>query len=447
MNRDEKPMDFYRDIPVPFAVFEVIFDSGLQVKDTRYIYVNEAYCRMAGIDKEALIGRRFMEVYPGESRWFPYCMEALEKNAPVHDCFYSNETGHWLDFTVKRGTQKDTVSFIFVDFDDAINKEKRERITSSIILRISKILNNEETFNVCMDHTLAELSQVIHPDRLYILETDGRTISNTFEWCAGGVTAEIDTLQNLDYQDYVGGWEKYLEKDTSVVIPDIEELKDDDPVDYENLRRQGIRRVINAPFYNNGKIIGFLGVDNYELNDFVNTKLVLETISYFIGAKIVNHRLLNELDRMSYIDNLTGVHNRNALIKKTGELSNQMIPVGLVYADINGLKRINDHQGHFAGDEALRYTANLLTSVFQSGNVYRAGGDEFVVLLPDIKKEEFASACRKLPVQNGENDAYHIAFGFNWCEDSREIIRAIQMADKRMYAAKAEYYRREIQKF
>lgn len=50
MNRDEKPMDFYRDIPVPFAVFEVIFDSGLQVKDTRYIYVNEAYCRMAGID-------------------------------------------------------------------------------------------------------------------------------------------------------------------------------------------------------------------------------------------------------------------------------------------------------------------------------------------------------------------------------------------------------------
>ena len=83
---------------------------------------------------------------------------------------------------------------------------------------------------------------MIHPDRLYILETDRKTVTNSFEWCAPGIKPELETLQHLDYQDYIGGWEKFLEKSSCVLIEDIEMLKADAPIDYENLKRQGINR-------------------------------------------------------------------------------------------------------------------------------------------------------------------------------------------------------------
>lgn len=227
---------------------------------------------------------------------------------------------------------------------------KRETNTDNIILNISRLLNNDEDFEKSMNHALEELSRYIHPDRLYVLETDGITCSNTFEWCAPGVQPEIDTLQNLRYDEYLGGWEKYLKKSSDVVISDIVELKEDDLADYENLKRQGIHRLAAAPFYNRGKLIGYLGADNYEQNDLVNTQMVLNSISYFIGTKIVNHRLMEDLNRLSSMDTLTNVHNRNAMILKMKELSEKHVPTGLVYADVNSLKIVNDTQGHESGD-------------------------------------------------------------------------------------------------
>ena len=80
-----------------------------------------------------------------------------------------------------------------------------------------------------MSNALVALSETIHPDHLYILETELKTISNTFEWCKEGITSEMDTLQNLSYDEYMLGWETFLEHDTMAFIPDIEMLKEDYP--------------------------------------------------------------------------------------------------------------------------------------------------------------------------------------------------------------------------
>lgn len=92
------------------------------------------------------------------------------------------------------------------------------------------------------------------------------------------------TLQQLDYAKYIGGWEKFLETASSAVIDDIAVLKDDDPVDYENLRRQGIERLIATSIYHSGRLISHLCADNYEWDSRVNTVAVFEIVSYFIAA-------------------------------------------------------------------------------------------------------------------------------------------------------------------
>ena len=141
---------------------------------------------------------------------------------------------------------------------------------------------------------------------------DGQTFSNTFEWCAAGVKSELATLQQLDYAKYIGSWERFLEHASSVIIEDIEVLKADNPAGYEILERQGIERLIATPIYHGGRLIGYLCADNYEWDSRVNTVAVFETVSYFIAAKLANHRLVMELDHLSRYDTLTGLRNRNA---------------------------------------------------------------------------------------------------------------------------------------
>lgn len=437
-----QPLDPFDDIPVAYAVFQLIFDAAhSQVVNTRYVYVNRAYCRMAGCAREDLVGRNFLDLYPEGVLWFPYCQEAWEKKETVHACLYSNETGHWLDFTVGPAGGEDRVAFIFTIMDETVQKTRRETTTDGIILHISKLLNNDEDFENGMNHALEELSRFIHPDRLYVLETDGITASNTFEWCAPGVEPEMETLQDLDYDGYLSGWEKYLKRSGDVVISDIEELKADDPVDYENLKRQGIRCLAAAPFYNRGKLIGYLGADNYEKNDLINTQLVLNSISYFIGAKIVNHRLMEDLNRLSSTDTLTNVYNRNAMMAAMKTLSEQEAAVGLVYADVNGLKCINDRQGHEAGDQALQHAADTLSNCFGREKVYRAGGDEFVVILPKIGREAFEERWRALQASLYNDGAYSFSVGAKWCSDSTDIEEALRIADRHMYEEKERFYR------
>lgn len=439
--------DIYHDVPVAYAVFDLIFaEDGKTVQDTKYVFANKIYCEMVGKTEEELLGNSFRSIYEKVNPiWMTYCARACHEGKAIRDCIYAPEIDHWLDFTIMPLEQPGYVAYTFmnVDLDRARQMEmKRAYTTNDIILRISKILNGEDDYDTAMNHALRELSLVLHPDRLYILETDGKTVSNTFEWCAPGVTPEIDTLQNLDYAQYIGGWEKFLEHSTSVIIEDIEVLKDDDPVDYWNLKRQGIERIIDAPIYHDGELIGYLGADNYEKSAMVNTVAVLETVSYFISSKITNHRLMVELEHASRYDALTGLHNRNACMEKIDFLMQRPSCAGIIYADVNGLKEINDTFGHQAGDAALQQAARLLTKCYGIENAYRIGGDEFLVLMPLVTESDFKTSFRRLRELAAREQGLSIALGSDWVADTTHLNEAICRTDRRMYSDKVEYYNR-----
>lgn len=188
---EEYEIDGYREIPVPYAVFELIYNAeGDQVTETKYVFVNEKYCEMAGRKPEELIGKRFTEVYPdADDRWFDYCEKAVAQNKVLRGRMYEPLISHWLDFTVAPAKRKGFVTYIFAAADreqELMDLRARENLTAQTILRMSEILSSGEDYEDSISHVLQELSNVIHPDRLYVLETDRITASNTFEWCAPG---------------------------------------------------------------------------------------------------------------------------------------------------------------------------------------------------------------------------------------------------------------------
>lgn len=76
-----KALDFYRDIPAAYAVFQVIpGESGDSAQNARYVFVNQRYCQVAGKEPEELLGRLFYEVYPqGNALWMDCCHKAVTK--------------------------------------------------------------------------------------------------------------------------------------------------------------------------------------------------------------------------------------------------------------------------------------------------------------------------------------------------------------------------------
>lgn len=443
MEDDKFIPDLDMNVPVAYAAFEVVMDEDNQkAVDTIYVYVNKAYCEMVGRRKEELIGRSFRSVYDNaDERWFDYCYEAA-KGRQVRSRMYSREVGHWLEFEVEPAGEG-RAAFIFMNVDmDHVEKMKLRQSsnTDDIIIRLAKIMNGGESYEKAVNHMLAELGTIIHADRLCILETDGIKVSNTFEWCREGVTPEIQTLQDLDYDDYIGGWEKFLVDNTSLVLEDIEVLREDDPVDYENLKRQGIKSIMDSPIYDGGKLIGYIGADNYEISDAVNTQKILETISYFLGARMVNQKLLSRLDYLSHRDMLTGARNRNSFMEKLDELEQLDHPAGIVFGDVNGLKRANDEEGHVAGDRLLRRAAKAMQQFWGDEFVYRAGGDEFVVLLPDISECAFYRKFEEFYDTVKAKDDVSVAFGAHWAESGSHLNAAFNQADRKMYQDKKKHY-------
>ena len=118
--------------------------------------------------------------------------------------------------------------------------------------------------------------------------------------------------------------------------------------------------------------------------------------------------------------------------------------------DMNGLKQINDTYGHEFGDIALVDAANALITVFGKDNIYRIGGDEFIVLLPTNSAEEldglFAKLDAYLEEKNKQEAPYHFPLSISkgyaiYQKDSGDDFQAVyRRADEAMYRDKDSYY-------
>ena len=116
--------------------------------------------------------------------------------------------------------------------------------------------------------------------------------------------------------------------------------------------------------------------------------------------------------------------------------------MGVVFADLNGLKTTNDADGHDAGDCLLKEAAFILKSVFDGCEIYRAGGDEFVVVATEKSKEELESCVEKLRKHSADPENVSFALGFYFNENGGDIRIAMREADSRMYEDKKRFYDR-----
>lgn len=137
-------------------------------------------------------------------------------------------------------------------------------------------------------------------------------------------------------------------------------------------------------------------------------------------------------------DHLTGLLNRVSFYEDCHRFKNSI--TGVISVDMNELKRINDNEGHAAGDKALVEVADCLRSAFkQKCTVYRMGGDEFIILIWEGAgegTEAMIALCRKLVEEKGYSCAFGAAYYDKASQEARDIRTLMKDADEKMYEDK-----------
>lgn len=156
-----------------------------------------------------------------------------------------------------------------------------------IINQALRLALNKEVPDDEINEFISFLGNHINSDRIYIFEDDfkNNTTSNTYEWCADGVKSQINELQNID-MDIIDWWYDIFEKKNSVIIPDVEQIREEHSSSYEILKSQNINSLVVTPLRYKNEISGFLGVDNTLENDYETLTLFLDMIGMILVSLI-----------------------------------------------------------------------------------------------------------------------------------------------------------------
>ena len=195
----------------------------------------------------------------------------------------------------------------------------------------------------------------------------------------------------------------------------------------------------------NTKRVGMVLFDNiYSLYEITAHLVdVLRIICSQFASAVDNISMFNDLQRAAFNDKLTGLYNRryfhNTIVKYEKE---EYLPVSVIIGDVNGLKITNDVFGHHAGDKLLIKISDILQQCSREDDiVFRWGGDEFFILLPETTEKQVQEVCKQIKSAceqySGTKVKLSISLGTSTRKSKDEKFKDIlAKAEDRMYRHK-----------
>lgn len=313
-----------------------------------------------------------------------------------------------------------------------------QTLITNCVRMLYAVDNLDQTINA----VLTQIGEFLVSDRAYVFEIKDELMNNTHEWTAPGISPQLEKLQQLDLS-LISDWLPFFEKNDCIIIDDVEQLQKTNPAAYATLHAKEITSLIAAPIFLDNKLAGYIGIDNYDSEKIKNSSYLLLSMSIFLSYAIRHRNHVDMLHRLSYHDLLTNALNRNAFMDVLSQFRpGQYASAGIIYIDINGMKEINDFYGHHQGDKILITTVAKVFNLFKPDELFRIGGDEFVIITYDLTETDFYEKfnllrnifCKKT------NLPFSIATGSCWVKSPSDLNSLLQQADSAMYTDKKKFY-------
>ncbi|MBR1554250.1 MAG: GGDEF domain-containing protein [Oscillospiraceae bacterium] len=188
-------------------------------------------------------------------------------------------------------------------------------------------------------------------------------------------------------------------------------------------------------------------VSMYAVRPKEDSEHIIVAVANVDEAKRMELAYLDAVD-MANKDAMTGVKNKRAYVQAEIELDEQIKdsqnePFAVVVCDVNGLKQVNDTQGHKAGDEFIRKACSVICNTFKHSPVFRIGGDEFAVILKNQDYQNRTALMQQLAdvlEEQKQNHLLLLAAGFSEFQPEKDIRvqDVFERADSLMYLNKKQ---------
>ena len=418
----------------------------------RVVAGNKAHCDdMAALNHPFVPGCPYEACFPKNPNFEDHCFRCIRDGKPLHAYVDLYMMGLWLNmFLMPLDSDQENIGYCIYCYDVAPKADSSAMAdlsadTAADVLKACIKLRGSQNIRQAFQEVIEDIGAICGSDHCCVLLTDDEKHEcTTFaEFLREGSCLYPMSRYIQGFYEIAQTWPDTLAGSTCIIIKDehdMEKLQEQNPIWKASLEQAGIKTVVLYPLRHGGELLGYMWALNFNVENVLKIKETLELTTFFLASEISNYLLLDKLKILSTIDTLTSVRNRNEMNNRVDRIvaGNEPVPQGVLFADLNGLKRVNDEQGHAAGDKMLRAAASILQSVFHDGEVYRAGGDEFMILVNEISEDDVQDRVARVHFLSGKTE--NVRFSIGVCYGKKNIRKAMRLADERMYAFKNGYY-------
>ena len=421
-------------------------------REIRILVANDPYKNTMG--SGYYDGMVYLELVPKDNKFEDYCYRAAILKQRMHAYVETKALGAWTDQTlIPLKSERDDIGycqFIF-EFTKTAETDRMAAVsvqTAEAFIKAGLMLLGTEDFrknvgdalNVIMEETGAG------GGRILLIDKDKKEVRCLCEKTAGNVETVHENIEQVISYDLVSTWEAIIGVSNELIIQnesDMRQIEEKNPDWAESMRTHYISSLMLSPLRRGNDIVGYLYVINFDLTKVIIAKELVELMSFTLGAEIHNYLLLQRLEELSLLDTLTGLKNRRAMADCAKEITScDGMPFGVVSIDLNGLKTVNDRRGHEAGDNLLIQASKKVEKAFYQDDIFRTGGDEFIVISKGTNHEAFTRKVEKLRCDMINSSDVHFAIGDYWSDGTVDIKSALCISDERMYSDKNAFYER-----
>ncbi len=298
-----------------------------------------------------------------------------------------------------------------VNLEEEVKNKLEEQ---TLLLDCIKMLHTDATPVASIEEILNIVCRFYNATRGVVLQIseDRQYVNNTHEWTNDNMQPFKHQLQNMPIS-LLNPFMEMLKDKSVAYLDDVQGFFADNQLIMPLLQERDAKHIICASILDNkGEFVGMFAVDNPQAN--IDKYWLLSSLAGFIADFLEKNRLIDSLNQLSYYDSLTKVKNRQSYRRALLEIDeSHVLSLGVAYVDIAGLSKINEEQGTRYGDEMLKKMAHMLTTVF-GDDIFRVGGDEFVVLEQNVEEMVFEAKITKLKQIIEQEPDLNAAIGFTW---------------------------------
>ncbi|MCR4591472.1 MAG: EAL domain-containing protein [Lachnospiraceae bacterium] len=391
-----------------------------------------------------------------------FCYRSAVKKKCLHSYAHPDRMNLWFNMLfIPLDADNDNLSYCLYMMEISFEAESENMSdisteTASSVLDICIRLRGTNDFNATIKDVVAGIRDLCDAEHCCILTLDDYNRSCHVLGEAFSENSGLLPMQNYldeEFYDIAESWNSTIAGSNCLIAKDeqdMEVVKTRNPVWYKSLSSAGAQNIVLFPLKSRNELLGYMWAVNFDKERAGTIKETLELTTFILGSELGNYMLLDRLRMLSSKDLLTGVMNRNEMNNYVDSLCNsdssRIRSVGVIFADLNGLKAVNDVEGHNAGDILLKNAANVLREIFNEQEIFRAGGDEFSVIITDITDQELNEKIELIRTVSEEYGNVVFALGGAVENDSRNVRMALRHADERMYEDKRRYYEQNPEK-